>query len=115
MRCFHCWTGFDVVEDALFVNEVDPNEVVDVPFSAFFAGVAIVMEKLSEVNIFGGMLHFEVVLVEPEFACADIEVIDGCTGDVRVVWVLHLWVSPFSVSYRMFGLYSSNIRPSVSS
>ena len=85
---FHCGTGFDVVEDPVFVDEVYFHEVVDVPFSAFFAGVTFVVEELSEVNVFGGMLHFEVVLVEPEFACADIEVIDGSAGDVGLVWVV---------------------------
>lgn len=79
---FHCGTGFDVVEDPVFVNKVYFNEVVDVPLSTFFARVTLVVEKLPEVNVFGGMLHFEVVLVEPEFACADVEVIDGGAGDV---------------------------------
>ena len=72
----------------MFVDEVYFHEVVDVPFSAFFAGVAFVVEELSEANVFGGMLHFEMVSVEPEFACADIEVIDGSAGDVGLVWVV---------------------------
>ena len=89
---FHCGTGFDVVEDTVFVDEVYFHEVVDVPLSAFFAGVTFVVEELSEINVFGGMLHFEVVLVEPEFACADIEVIDGGACDVGLLWVLHCGV-----------------------
>ena len=66
----------------MFVDEVYFHEIVDVPFSAFFAGVTFVVEKLPEVNVFGGMLHFEVVLVEPEFACADVEIINGGAGDI---------------------------------
>ena len=64
----------------------------DLSLSPFFSGIAFLMKELSEVNIFGGMLHFEVVLVEPEFACADVEVVDGSAGDVGLV--LH-WDSPF--------------------
>ena len=74
----------------MFVDEVDLDEVVDVPFTAFFARVAFVVEELSEVHAFGGVLHFEVVLVEPEFACANLEVVDGGACDVGLVLVLHL-------------------------
>ena len=77
----------------MFVNEVDLDAVADIPFSAFFTRVTLIVEELSEVNVFGGVLHFEVVLVEPEFACANIEIVDGGAGDVGLVWVLHLWVS----------------------
>ncbi len=66
----------------MFVDEVYFHEIVDVPFSAFFAGVTLVVKKLSEVNIFGGVFHFEVVLVEPEFAGTNVEVIDGGAGDI---------------------------------
>ena len=88
VRGFHGGAGFDVVEDPVFVNKVYFNAVVDVPLPAFFARVAFVVEELSEANVFGGMLHFEMVSVEPEFACADIEVIDGSAGDVGLVWVV---------------------------
>ena len=69
---FHGGTGFDVVENTMLVDEVYFHEIVDVPLSAFFARVTFVVEKLPEVNIFGGMLHFEVVLIEPEFARTEI-------------------------------------------
>ena len=51
-----------------------------------------ILVRLKEVNKLGGMLHFEMVCVKPEFALADVEVVDGCAGDVWVVWVLHLGV-----------------------
>ena len=47
MRGLHRWTGFDIVENAVFINEIYLDKAVDAPFSAFFAGVAFFMEELS--------------------------------------------------------------------
>ena len=49
---------------------------------------------LPRVNFFGGVLHFEMVSVEPEFAFADVEVVYGCACDVWVLWVLHFCAPP---------------------
>jgi len=34
------------------------------------------------------MLHLKVVLIEPEFTSANVEVVDGGAGDVRLVWIV---------------------------
>ena len=90
MRCFHRCAVFDVVYNTLFVDVIYLHKAVNVQFSAFFAWITLVVEVFAEVYGFGGMLHVKVVSVEPEFALADVEVVDGGACDGGVVWVLHL-------------------------
>ena len=69
----------------MFVNEIYFDEIVDVPLSAFFARVTFVVEVLPKVNGLRGVFHLKMVLIEPEFASANVEVVYGGAGDVRVV------------------------------